>query len=73
MVTITDIPNAISLVMSIQTAKEHSLDNLTSVAKSAELVSLGQPNSRKNNRVNKRKNSKVDLFMILRKINNFFR
>lgn len=73
MVTVTDIPNAISLVMSIQTAKEHSLDNLTSVAKSAELVSLGQPISRKNNRVNKRKNSKVDLFMILRKINNFFR
>ena len=67
MVTVTNIPNAISLVMSIQTVKEHFLDNLTSVAKSAELVSLGQPNNKKNNRLNKRKNSKVDLFMIPRK------
>ena len=67
MVTVTNIPNAISLVMSIQTVKEHFLDNLTSVAKSVELVSLGQPNNKKNNRLNKRKNSKVDLFMIPRK------
>ena len=58
MVTVTDIPNAISLVMSIQTVKEHFLDNLTSVAKSVELVSLGQPNNRKNNRFKKKKKKK---------------
>ena len=58
MVTVTNIPNAISLVMSIQTVKEHFLDNLTSVAKSVELVSLGQPNNRKNNRFLKKKEKK---------------
>ena len=60
MVRVTDIPYAFSLEMSMQTLKAKFPYNLTSVAKSVELVFLGQPNNRKHVRVNNTKNSKVN-------------